>query len=141
MRKARSAADHRDERGPPIGHSHVAALIIDDDDDARELLAAQLRKQGFSTVTAANGREALDVLAAIRPSVIFLDLCMPVMDGATFREQQRHHPDWITIPTIVMTATSEEALLDLAVEETLHKPISAREIISVIRRHCEPESA
>jgi CheY-like chemotaxis protein len=119
----------------------VAALIIDDDDDGRELLAEQLRKQGFSVATASNGREALDLLHVTRPAVIFLDICMPIMDGACFREEQRHHRDWIAIPTIVMTATNEEPLLDLAVEATLHKPVSAREILSIVRRHCSPETA
>lgn len=113
----------------------VSALLVDDDDDARELLASILEKEGYSVVGAHDGCEALELLRTIRPGVILLDLGMPRMNGAEFREAQRRHPEWLRIPTVVMTGTTDEPLLDLAIEETLHKPVRARELIDIVRRH------
>ena len=114
---------------------HIDVLIIDDDPDARDLLAGLLRKHGYSVATAADGRAGLDLLYSVRPGLILVDLIMPIMDGATFREQQRHRRDWLSIPTIVMTGSNEEPFLDLAVEQTLRKPVHARDLLEIVRRH------
>jgi CheY-like chemotaxis protein len=113
----------------------VSALVIDDDTDARELLAEVIERAGYSVVTAADGREALELLRTVRPSVIFVDLSMPIMDGAEFREAQRRSREWISIPTVVMTGTCEEPQLDLAVEQTLHKPVRVSDLLAIVRRH------
>src|SRR5262245_11175660 len=106
----------------------VAALVIDDEPDARELLARIIRKAGYSVATAADGQEGLDLLRSIGPDVILVDLMMPGMDGAPFRQVMRRDRDLIQIPTVVMTATHEETMLDLAVEETLRKPVGAEQV-------------
>ncbi len=116
-------------------------LVIDDDDDARELLAAIIAKAGYSVVTARSGREALELLHHTRPEVIFLDVVMPDIDGAQFRQEQRRNREWIKIPTIVMTGVAEEPVLDVAVEQTLRKPVRARELLSIVARHCTPHAA
>jgi CheY-like chemotaxis protein len=113
----------------------VSALIIDDDRDARELLASIVEHAGHSVVTARDGREALDLLHTVRPSVILLDLSMPGMNGAEFREAQRRHREWIRIPTVVMTGSDDEPLLDLGIEATLQKPLRARESVEIVRRY------
>jgi CheY-like chemotaxis protein len=117
---------------------HVSALIIDDETDTRELLAEVLRSEGYSAVTASDGEEGLRMLRSIRPDVILVDLFMPIMDGAHFREAQRRDPALLEIPTIVMTASDEEPLLDLAVDETLHKPVKAEQLLAAVRRHSVP---
>ncbi|MBX3159010.1 MAG: response regulator [Deltaproteobacteria bacterium] len=109
--------------------------MIDDDGDARDLMAAIVARAGYTVMTARDGREALDLLNRVRPSVIFVDLWMPVMNGHEFREAQRRNRVWLTIPTVVMTGTSEEPLLDLAIEETLQKPVKAKQVIEIVRRH------
>lgn len=101
----------------------VSALVIEDDDDERELLAAAIVRAGYSVRTARNGREALDVLRSVGPAVIFVDLGMPVMSGAEFRQSQRRHRDWITIPTVVLMGTTDEPVLDSVIEQTLRKPV------------------
>lgn len=113
----------------------ISALVIDDESDARELLATLLARAGYSVMTARDGREALELLNRVRPAVIFVDLWMPVMNGHEFREAQRRNRTWLSIPTVVMTGTSEEPLLDLAIEETLQKPIKAKQVIEIVRRH------
>jgi CheY-like chemotaxis protein len=114
----------------------VGVLIVDDDEDAREILADIVRKAGYSVATAANGAEALELLHRCRPEMILLDVMMPVMDGATFRQEQRHNREWIRIPTIVMTGVANEPMLDVAVEDTLRKPVSAQAVLAFVVRHC-----
>nr|HEX4316656.1 response regulator [Kofleriaceae bacterium] len=114
----------------------LAVLIVDDDPDARDMLAAIIRRAGYSVATACDGHEALDVLGTTRPELIVLDVVMPRMDGAQFREEQRHHADWIRIPTVVMTGAAEEPVLDIAIEETLRKPVHPAEVLALVARHC-----
>jgi CheY-like chemotaxis protein len=114
----------------------VAVLVVDDDEDTREMLAALLDRAGYSTATACNGLEALELLKTVRPQLILLDVFMPEMDGPTFRQEQRRHWDWLHIPTIVMTGAADEPMLDIAVEETLRKPVRAAELLEIARRHC-----
>ena len=114
----------------------VSVLIVDDDDDCREMLADRIRKAGYSVATACNGREAIHCLHSVRPQLILLDVAMPVMDGATFRQEQRHHRDWISIPTIVMTGCADEPVLDIAVELALRKPVGTKVLLDLVASHC-----
>lgn len=120
----------------PHAQRSVSALVIDDDRDTRDMLAALVTKAGFSVATAADGREALELLQRIRPGVIFVDLQMPIMTGAEFRQAQRRDRELLSIPTVVMTGSNDEPMLDLAVEETLRKPVRAATLLAIVRRHC-----
>src|SRR5687768_15357853 len=81
-------------------------LIVDDDLDIRETLTEILEDRGFDVITAANGLEALNLIrsAEAAPSVILLDLMMPVMDGYGFLEEYRRAPALASIPVVVVTA-------------------------------------
>lgn len=79
-------------------------LIIDDEPDARALLRKILAKEGWHTQTANNGREALELLEQTTPSLILLDLMMPVMDGFTFIKELKKIDPENKIPVIVVTA-------------------------------------
>jgi CheY-like chemotaxis protein len=81
-------------------------LVVEDDLDLRETLAETLEHRGFDVITAANGLEALKLLRsrASPPSVILLDLMMPVMDGYGFLEEQRNDPELAAIPLAIVTA-------------------------------------
>ena len=81
-----------------------SVLVVDDDAAMRELCRRSLTKEGWQVVEADNGRKALDCLAEQRPSLILLDLMMPVMDGFEFLHQLRSHDSWRSIPVIVVTA-------------------------------------
>jgi DNA-binding NtrC family response regulator len=81
-----------------MGHS---ILIVDDDAGTRTLLTSSLQRDGYDTVTAENGAEAVRRLVELKPCVILLDFDMPVMDGHDFREvQKRVAPD---VPIICLT--------------------------------------
>jgi len=81
-------------------------LIVEDDVDIREILAEALEDKGFDVMTAANGLEALSVLGAAPalPSVILLDLMMPVMDGYAFLEERWKNIALRSIPIALFTA-------------------------------------
>src|SRR5436190_11241599 len=72
--------------------SHV--LVVDDNADARELLATMLRTAGYDVSVAADGREGLERYAELRPSLVLADIFMPGMDGiGMIREIRREFPD------------------------------------------------
>jgi CheY-like chemotaxis protein len=98
-----------------------------------------LEKQGCRVTEAGNGEIALKSLEQDRPSLIFLDLLMPVMDGFEFAEKMRQHPEWCTIPIVVVTAaelTSAQRLrLNGYVETILHKEGSSKEeLLRLVRK-------
>src|SRR6185503_13456436 len=86
----------------------VSVLVVDDDVDTREMVEQLLTAANYSVVTASDGREALELLETIRPALILLDVQMPVMDGAEFRQQQRRDPALLRIPTVVISGAASE---------------------------------
>jgi two-component system, chemotaxis family, chemotaxis protein CheY len=115
-------------------------LLIEDDDDIRETLAAILAARGFHVVAAAEGRSALQQIHAMgsRPAVILLDLQMPVMDGETFLQEQKADALLANVPVLVITA---QLLLPPSfppnVRAVYTKPISLAEILAAIQSACE----
>jgi CheY-like chemotaxis protein len=86
-------------------------LIAEDERATSELLRRALEKAGWAVTEAANGRQALECVTHQRPAVILLDLMMPEMDGFEFLAELRQHPEWRSIPVVVITAkdlTEEE---------------------------------
>ena len=87
------------------------ALVVDDQKDARELMAKMLQGEGWGCIQAENGEVALRRIAEDPPDLVFLDLMMPVMDGFQFIETLRKRDDLPPVPIIVITAkeiTQEE---------------------------------
>ena len=78
-------------------------LVVDDDDDLREILGRTLKEEGFHVETAANGQEALAVFESNVPCAVLLDLMMPVMDGFEFIRQIQKRPCWKRVPIVVFT--------------------------------------
>ncbi len=81
----------------------TSVLLVEDDVATRELLARQLTQAGWTVHTAADGAEALDLLARETPALILLDLLMPRLDGFDFLERFRERPEAGRIPVIVLT--------------------------------------
>jgi CheY-like chemotaxis protein len=79
-------------------------LIIEDDPDTRQLLRRALEAEGWHVDEAENGRAGLDAVSRKEPSLILLDLMMPVMDGCQFAAELRRHEAWRRIPVVVITA-------------------------------------
>jgi two-component system, sensor histidine kinase and response regulator len=79
-------------------------LVVDDEEDARRLIIAHLEDEPVEIRTAANGREALDLLEVFSPDLILLDLMMPVMDGMAFLYAIRGNPRHHKLPVVVISA-------------------------------------
>lgn len=121
------------------GRSQI--LIVEDDTDLREALTQVLRDEGYDVVEAAHGREALDCLRdGRRPSLILLDLTMPVMNGWQFRTAQRADPTLSSIPVIVLSAGQDLAkqMPVLGLREFIRKPIDLTSLLDSVSRLCGP---
>ena len=85
--------------------SHKGAiLIVEDNDDFRELLQSFVESKGYQAITAADGSEALEVLTHIQPALIVMDLNMPVTDGFTAARSMREQERLRQIPIVFVTA-------------------------------------
>lgn len=84
-------------------------LIVEDDDSIRETLQALLEQRDYVVRTAANGKEALEVLRANRPNLILLDLMMPILDGWEFLERLNGDEDIADIPVLVVSGSERDA--------------------------------
>jgi CheY-like chemotaxis protein len=117
-------------------------LVVDDDLDVRRLLESCLTAEGYDVVTAANGWEALQRLETCRPSIILLDLMMPVMDGETFRGHQQREPALQQIPVVCLSAKHDARTIaaQLGAMECFQKPFDLDCLVAAVRRHCVASS-
>ncbi|MBA2321282.1 MAG: response regulator transcription factor [Deltaproteobacteria bacterium] len=83
-------------------------LIVDDEDDLRTLLDLHLRREGFRTMLAATGTEALELAARTPPSLVVLDLMLPDLSGTEVCRRLRAMPALKGTPVIMLTARGEE---------------------------------
>lgn len=106
-RRARAAAAGRDGQGGPPWR----ILVVDDDADIVASLRDAFSEEGYDVVSAANGREALDLLlqGETRPDVVILDLVLPVLDGQHVYQAMRADPALADIPVIVSTSSPARA--------------------------------
>jgi CheY-like chemotaxis protein/anti-sigma regulatory factor (Ser/Thr protein kinase) len=79
-------------------------LVVDDTADVRDMLRRSMEHEGWNVSEAENGRVALERMAEATPSLVLLDLMMPVMDGFEFVMEVRANPVWCAIPIVVVTA-------------------------------------
>jgi CheY-like chemotaxis protein len=110
-------------------------LIVEDDDDIREALTQILELEGYAVREAANGREALDISARQpTPSLILLDLMMPVMDGWQFRSEQLKDPALSKVPVVVISADASvhEKVASFGAASVLPKPISLDRLLRAV---------
>jgi diguanylate cyclase (GGDEF)-like protein/PAS domain S-box-containing protein len=107
-------------------------LIVDDEIHNRKLLEALLKPEGYVTLSAANGEEALALIAQSAPDLILLDIMMPGMDGYQVASQLKANPATSNIPIIMVTALIDRSArlsgLNAGVEEFLTKPVDRAEL-------------
>jgi len=119
-------------------------LVVEDDKDLRDSLCEALELEGYVAVSAENGQAALRHLATgAQPCMILLDLMMPVMDGWTFRAEQRRDPALKDIPVIVFSARLgvANAISSLGVVAGVAKPVDPDRILDLVAQHCRPQAA
>jgi CheY-like chemotaxis protein len=113
-------------------------LLVDDHDDLREMLATALSIEGYRVSTAANGFEALLEARSHRPSLILLDLMMPVMDGPGFLAEQQRDPSLAAVPVIVVSAhgDGERIACEAGARAFIPKPIEIDRLLGTIDQIC-----
>ena len=82
----------------------VTVLIVDDNDENREILSRRLKTDGFKTITAIDGKEAMDILGESIVHITLLDIMMPEVDGFTLLSQIRADSAFENMPVIMLTA-------------------------------------
>ena len=92
------------------------ALIVDDEKTNRLILKSLLNKQGYKTIEAVNGQEAIDLFNQENPSIIFMDVMMPVLDGYEATRQIKAASANRFVPVIFLTAMSDEEALAQCIE-------------------------
>jgi two-component system phosphate regulon response regulator PhoB len=112
-------------------------LIVEDEKDIREVLAFNLRREGFTVLEAGDGGRALELAAEKKPDLILLDIMLPVLDGLSVSRCLQRDPATAAVPVIMITARGEEVDrivgLELGAADYVTKPFSVREVILRIR--------
>ena len=133
---------------PPVGHAarpevtspssrapEARLLVVDDEPNILELLAASLRFAGFEVQTASNGQQALAIAQSYRPDLLVLDVMMPEIDGFTVVRRLREVG--VRSPVVFLTArdsTQDKVTgLTLGGDDYVTKPFSLEEVIARIR--------
>jgi len=109
-------------------------LIVDDEKNIVDILRFSLRKEGFSTIEAYDGEQAVELAFNENPDLILLDVMLPKMDGFTVCRKLRQS---LTTPIIMLTAKEEEVDkvlgLELGADDYITKPFSQRELMARIK--------
>ena len=107
-------------------------LIVDDEASVRKLLELMLRNQGYTTLTAGSGEEALAMVEQHAPDLILLDIMMPGMDGYEVARQLKADKETSNIPIIMLSALGERSALlsglEAGAEDYLSKPVESVEL-------------
>ena len=112
-------------------------LIVDDIDDVREMCAVFLTHEGFRVAVASNGQEAVDKALQVMPSLILMDLSLPVMGGLEATKRIKSDPRTRHIPVILLTAhvkNGPAVVIEAPCEGFLLKPSAPREVVAEIER-------
>jgi CheY-like chemotaxis protein len=108
-------------------------LVVDDDASIRQFLELALTDRGYDVVTAEDGKAALEAIEGAPPSLVLLDMRMPVMDGWAFAAAYRERPE-PRAPVIVLTAARDAAQYAAEIEAAafLPKPFDLRALFRII---------
>lgn len=109
-------------------------LVADDDPQLLRLVTRNLQLEGYETLSASDGQQALDLIETRMPDVLLLDVMMPRLDGFSVTEHVRQYS---TVPIIIVTARGQEQDkihgLDLGADDYLTKPFSVEELLARVR--------
>jgi CheY-like chemotaxis protein len=110
-------------------------LVVDDDPAARDLLTTNLGREGYRTVQARGGDEALALARKLHPDAITLDVLMPKKDGWTVLGALKADPELCDIPVIMVTVAPDRGIgLSLGAAEVMTKPVDRGALTSLLRQ-------
>jgi len=116
--------------------SHPSILVVDDDPSIRRIVSEILAMEEYEVATAPNGAEALLAVEHDRPTLVLLDMRMPVLDGWGFVEALKERN--IVVPILVMTAAQDTArwAAEVGAAGHLAKPFDMSELLAAVERLC-----
>ncbi|NEP45237.1 MAG: response regulator, partial [Okeania sp. SIO2H7] len=114
-------------------------LLVEDDAENRTMLSSYLSAKGYHLAFAQNGQEALEFFQRLRPSIILMDIQMPVMDGLEATQQIRQSLGVTDVPIIALTALAmkgdQKRCLDAGANEYLSKPVKLKHLETLLQRY------
>ena len=114
-----------------------SVLVVEDEEDIRELVSYHLLKEGYQVAGVASGEEALATAEARPPDLILLDLMLPGVDGLTVCQRLRNNPRTESVPIVMLTAKGEESDivggLNLGANDYVTKPFSPKVLLARVR--------
>jgi len=112
-------------------------LVVEDQEDNRQILRDLLSTGDYELIEAENGQEAIDAVAKKIPDLILMDIQLPVMDGYEATRRIKANPDWKEIPIIVVTSYAlsgdAEKARAAGCDDYVTKPYSPRQLLAKIR--------
>lgn len=112
-------------------------LIVEDETDISQLVKLYLEKDGFRTLTAKTGAEALKFIKSDRPDMVILDLMLPEIDGLEVCRKIRNAPDTALLPVLMLTSKTEESDtivgLELGADDYVPKPFSPKALVARVK--------
>ena len=127
--------------------SKPTILVVEDEEDLRDIIIYNLEREGYKTVGVESGEEGLEQAISLKPDLVILDLMLPGMNGMDVCRTIKQDSSTQVIPIIIVSAKGEEADivsgLELGADDYLTKPFSPRILLArvgaVIRRNAEPD--
>lgn len=113
-------------------------LVVDDDSSILDTVTAILNMEGYHVATATNGAEALEKVSRYQPSVVLLDMRMPVLDGWGFAAEMKARGE--STPIIVMTAAHDARrwAKEIGAAAFVAKPFAIPDLLTTIERFAAP---
>ena len=109
-------------------------LVVDDEKPIVDILTYNLQKEGYSTLEANDGEEAIKIATEKKPDLILLDIMLPKVDGLTVCKKLRHT---LNVPILILSAKDEEIDkilgLELGADDYITKPFSVRELMARVK--------
>jgi DNA-binding response OmpR family regulator len=110
-------------------------LVVDDEDEVREMIRRILRLSSYNVIEARDGIEALEMALAHQPDLITLDIMMPRKDGIRLCEELKAHKDTKHIPVLVLTvAANRKKVMDAGADHFMNKLFAIDEFVEVVDR-------
>ena len=114
-------------------------LIVEDNDDSRELVVKVLKNKGYQTVEAIDGEDAVEKAIAEKPALILLDISIPKMDGYAVAKKLKSLEEFRDVPIVALTAHAmkgdREKVIVAGFEGYISKPINVREFPDQVRSY------
>lgn len=119
-------------------------LVIEDNEQNLYLITFILQKRGYEVVQARDGREGIELTTQVKPSLILLDIQLPVMDGHAVAQELMSNPELAKIPIVAVTSYAmlgdRERALAAGCKGYIEKPINPETFVDEIERHLPSQS-